>query len=98
MSNNMFDMIKQATQLKAQMAKIEKELTDMRFQGEITKGLIRIIAISNGKQEIIGLSLPEEAKTIPVTEMSKLILQAITRAQQSAKDEAARIARNLQLG
>ncbi len=94
----MFDMIKQATQLKAQMAKIEKELSGMRFEGEAARGPVKVIAISNGKQEIIGLSIPEEAKTMPVTDMSKLVLQAISKAQQGAKDEAARMARNLQLG
>jgi len=97
MSNNMFDMVKQATAMKAQLAKIEKELSNMRFESEASKGNAKVIAIVSGKQEVIGLSISEEAKALPSADLARLILQAITKGQSDSKNEAAKLARNLQL-
>jgi len=100
MGNNMFDMIKQASQMKAQVMKIEKELAAMKIEGESSKGEVKITALVNGKLDVIGLSITEseETKKLDIKDLTKLVLGAITKAQSEAKNEAAKIARNLQLG
>ncbi len=92
------DMIKQAMAMRSQMKVIDKKLQNMRIEEEIGKGDQTVKVIANGRMEIIGLSISDEAMDMPNDKLAKLILQTVTKAQSEAKNSAAKIARDLQLG
>ncbi|MEZ4813361.1 MAG: YbaB/EbfC family nucleoid-associated protein [Caldisericia bacterium] len=92
------DMIKQAMAMRSQMKVIDKKLQNMRIEEEIGHGDQTVKVIANGRMEIIGLSISDEAMNMPNDKLAKLILQTVTKAQSEAKNSAAKIARDLQLG
>lgn len=94
--NNMFDMIKQAQQMKAQMAQIEKKLNAIRAEGEGIKGQAKVKAVVNGKQEIVIVNISDEAMELKAADLSKLVTLAVERAQNEARKESQAIAKQLQ--
>lgn len=94
--NNMFDMIKQAQQMKAQMAQIEKKLNAIRAEGEGVKGQAKVKAVVNGKQEIVVVNISDEAMELKAADLSKLVTLAVERAQNEARKESQAIAKQLQ--
>lgn len=94
--NNMFDMIKQAQQMKVQMAQIEKKLNAIRAEGEGTKGQAKVKAVVNGKQEIVLVNISDEAMELKAADLSKLVTLAVERAQNEARKESQAIAKQLQ--
>ncbi len=94
--NNMFDMIKQAQQMKAQMAQIEKKLNAIRAEGEGIKGQAKVKAVVNGKQEIVLVNISDEAMELKAADLSKLVTLAVERAQNEARKESQAIAKQLQ--
>ena len=84
------DMLKDANKLRAQQQKLERELSAMRFEKEMRKGEAVVTVVANGKMEIIGMKVSDEAMKIKPDDLSKLILQAISGAQADARNEAAR--------
>jgi DNA-binding protein YbaB len=94
--NNMFDMIKQAQQMKSQMAQIEKKLNAIRAEGEGIKGQAKVKAVVNGKQEIVLVNISDEAMQLKAADLSKLVTLAVERAQNEARKESQAIAKQLQ--
>lgn len=92
----MFDMIKQAQQMKAQMAQIEKKLNAIRAEGEGIKGQAKVKAVVNGKQEIVLVNISDEAMELKAADLSKLVTLAVERAQNEARKESQAIAKQLQ--
>lgn len=84
------DMLKDANKLRAQQQKLEKELSAMKFEKEMRKGDATVTVVANGKMEVIGMKLNDEATRLKPDDLSKLILQAISSAQADSRNEAAR--------
>jgi DNA-binding protein YbaB len=84
------DMLKDANKLRAQQQKLERELSAMKFEREAKKGDALVTVMTNGKMEVIGMKLSDEAMQLKPDDLSKLILQGISGAQADARNEASR--------
>ncbi|HOO96218.1 MAG TPA: YbaB/EbfC family nucleoid-associated protein [Caldisericia bacterium] len=91
------DMMKQAMAMRKQMMVVDRELSAMRIEEELGKGTETVTVIVNGKMEIQGLAISDDAMKLPKDKLSKLILQTVTKAQSSAKNEATKKARSMQM-
>jgi len=80
-------MVKQAQQMQAKMAKMEEELAKEEF--EVAAGGGAVTVRMNGKQEIIKLTISEDAMKDGDREMlQELIMAAVNQAHQKASDLA----------
>ncbi|HXS10939.1 MAG TPA: YbaB/EbfC family nucleoid-associated protein [Candidatus Krumholzibacteria bacterium] len=84
---NIMKMVKQAQQMQAKMAKMEEELAKEEF--EVAAGGGAVTVRMNGKQEIIKLTISEDAMKDGDREMlQELIMAAVNQAHQKASDLA----------
>jgi DNA-binding YbaB/EbfC family protein len=84
---NIMKMVKQAQQMQAKMAKMEAELAKEEF--EVAAGGGAVTVRMNGKQEIIKLTISEDAMKDGDREMlQELIMAAVNQAHQKASDLA----------
>jgi len=84
---NIMKMVKQAQQMQAKMAKMEEELAKEEF--EVAAGGGAVTVRMNGKQEIIKLTISEDAMEDGDREMlQELIMAAVNQAHQKASDLA----------
>jgi len=79
--------VKQAQQMQAKMAKMEEELAKEEF--EVAAGGGAVTVRMNGKQEVIKLTISEDAMKDGDREMlQELIMAAVNQAHQKASDLA----------
>lgn len=84
---NIMKMVKQAQQMQAKMAKMEEELAKEEF--EVAAGGGAVTVRMNGKQEIVKLTISEDAMKDGDREMlQELIMAAVNQAHQKASDLA----------
>lgn len=84
---NIMKMVKQAQQMQAKMAKMEEDLAKEEF--EVAAGGGAVTVRMNGKQEIIKLTISEDAMKDGDREMlQELIMAAVNQAHQKASDLA----------
>jgi len=84
---NMMKMMKQAQEMQAKMAKLEDDLAKEEF--EVSSGGGAVTVRMNGKQEIIKLTISEDAMKDGDREMlQELIMAAVNQAHQKASDLA----------
>ena len=84
---NIMKMVKQAQQMQAKMAKLEEDLAKEEF--EVSAGGGAVTVRMNGKQEIIKLTISEDAMKDGDREMlQELIMAAVNQAHQKASDLA----------
>jgi len=84
---NMMKMVKQAQQMQARMAKMEEELAREEF--EVTAGGGAVTVRMNGRQEVIKITIREDAIKDGDREMLQdLIMAAVNEAHQKASDTA----------
>jgi len=84
---NMMKMVKQAQQMQARMAKMEEDLAREEF--EVAAGGGAVIVRMNGRQEIVRLTISEDAMKDGDREMLQdLIMAAVNQAHQKASDVA----------
>ena len=84
---NIMKMVKQAQQMQAKMAKMEEELAKEEF--EVAAGGGAVTVRMNGKQEIVKLTISEDAMKDGDREMlQELIMAAVNQAHQQASDLA----------
>jgi len=84
---NIMKMVKQAQQMQAKMAKMEEELAKEEF--EVAAGGGAVTVRMNGKQEVIKLTISEDAMKDGDREMlQELIMAAVNQAHQKASDLA----------
>jgi len=84
---NLGNLMKQAQQMQAKMAKMEEELAKEEF--EVAAGGGAVTVRMNGKQEIIKLTISEDAMKDGDREMlQELIMAAVNQAHQKASDLA----------
>ena len=84
---NIMKMVKQAQQMQAKMAKMEEELAKEEF--EVAAGGGAVTVRMNGKQEIVKLTISEDAMKDGDREMlQELIMAAVNQAHEKASDLA----------
>ena len=84
MAKGMGGMMKQAQQLQAKMAKVQKELAGKTVEGDAGGGMV--VATANGHQEITGIKIsPEVVDPEDVEMLEDLVLAAIQQAREKAQ-------------
>jgi DNA-binding YbaB/EbfC family protein len=84
---NIMKMVKQAQQMQAKMAKLEEELAKEEF--EVAAGGGAVIVRMNGRQEVVKLTISDDAIKAGDREMlEEMIMAAVNQAHQKASDVA----------
>jgi DNA-binding YbaB/EbfC family protein len=84
---NIMKMVKQAQQMQAKMAKMEEDLAKEEF--EVSAGGGAVVVRMNGRQEVIKLTISEEAMKDGDREMlQEMIMAAVNEAHQKASEVA----------
>jgi DNA-binding YbaB/EbfC family protein len=84
---NIMKMVKQAQQMQAKMAKMEEDLAKEEF--EVAAGGGAVTVRMNGRQEVIKLTISEEAMKDGDREMlQEMITAAVNQAHQKASEVA----------
>ena len=84
---NIMKMVKQAQQMQAKMAKLEEELAKEEF--EVTSGGGAVTVRMNGRQEVVKLTISEDAIKAGDKEMlEEMILAAVNQAHEKASEVA----------
>ena len=84
---NIMKMVKQAQQMQAKMAKMEEDLAKEEF--EVAAGGGAVTVRMNGRQEVIKLTISDEAMKEGDREMlQEMIMAAVNQAHQKASEVA----------
>ena len=84
---NMGNLLKQAQQFQAKMAKLQEELADRTVEASSGGGMVTVVA--NGRQQIVSIHIDPEVITPDEQEMLQdLILAAVNDGLSKAKDLA----------
>jgi nucleoid-associated protein EbfC len=84
---NIMKMVKQAQQMQAKMAKMEEDLAKEEF--EVAAGGGAVVVRMNGRQEIVKLTISEDAIKEGDREMlQEMIMAAVNEAHQKASEVA----------
>ena len=85
MMKNMGNMMKQAQQLQAKMAKLQEELSEKTVETASGGGMIKVIA--NGKQQIVSIQIEKEVVDPEDVDMLQdLILAAVNDALAKSQE------------
>ena len=83
-----FNMLKQAQELKSKLDKAQKELGKMIIEADAGKGAVKVTV--NGQQKILSIKIsPEVIDPKKPENLEKLILKAITEANEKSQKAAA---------
>ncbi|MBW1645982.1 MAG: YbaB/EbfC family nucleoid-associated protein [Deltaproteobacteria bacterium] len=83
MAKGMGNLIKQAQQMQAKMAKIQEEVGARTVEASAGGGMVTVVA--NGKQEIISINIePEVVDPDDVEMLQDLVVAAVNKALQEA--------------
>jgi DNA-binding YbaB/EbfC family protein len=84
---NIMKMVKQAQQMQAKMAKMEEDLAKEEF--EIAAGGGAVTVRMNGRQEVVKLTISDEAMKDGDREMlQEMIMAAVNQAHEKASEMA----------
>jgi DNA-binding YbaB/EbfC family protein len=84
---NIMKMVKQAQQMQAKMAKLEEELANEEF--EVTSGGGAVTVRMNGRQQVVKLTISEDAMKAGDREMlEEMIMAAVNQAHEKASEVA----------
>ncbi len=97
---NMGNLMKQAQQFQAKMAKLQEELGEKTVEASAGGGMVSVVA--NGRQEIISINIETEVIDPEDAEMLQdLILAAVndalTRAKNMMNEEMGKLTQGLNL-
>ena len=82
---NMGKLMKQAQQLQAKMAKMQEELSEKTVEASAGGGMV--VAVANGKQELVSIQIEQEVIDPDDAEMLQdLVMAAVNDALNRAKD------------
>jgi len=85
MMKNMGNMMKQAQQLQAKMAKLQEELSEKTVETASGGGMIKVVA--NGKQQLVSIQIEKEVVDPEDVEMLQdLILAAVNDALAKSQE------------
>ena len=84
MSKGIGNLMKQAQQMQARMAKMQEEVGKRTVEASAGGGMVKVLA--NGKQEILSLTLePEVVDPDDIEMLQDLILAAVNEAMRKAQ-------------
>lgn len=97
---NMGNLARMAQQMQADMARIEKELTDLQVEGSAGGGVVR--AVVTGKQEMVSVTIdPGVVDPADVEMLQDLIVAAVGdalgNARRTAEEKMSRVTGGLRL-
>ena len=82
---NMGKLMKQAQQLQSKMAKMQEELSEKTVEASAGGGMV--VAVANGKQELVSIQIEQEVIDPDDVEMLQdLVMAAVNDALNRAKD------------
>lgn len=82
-------MLNQARQLKSQLDKVQKELSQTNIEAESGKGTVKVTV--NGQQKILSIKIsPEVIDPSKPEQLEDLILKAISEATEKSQKLAAK--------
>jgi DNA-binding YbaB/EbfC family protein len=81
------NMIKQAQQMQARMAKIQEELAETRTEATAGGGVVKVIVLGGSRVENIEIS-PEVVDPEDIEMLQDLIMAAVNEAMDSAQADA----------
>ena len=81
----MGNMLKQAQQLQSKMMKMQEELGDKTVEASVGGGMV--IAVVNGKQQLLSLKIqPEAVNPDDVEMLEDMVLAAINKAMDDSQE------------
>lgn len=97
---NMGNILKQAQQFQARMAKLQEELGEKIVEASAGGGMVTVVV--NGRQELVSITIDPEVVDPQDTEMLQdLILAAVneglTRAKEMVNEEMGKLTKSLNL-
>jgi len=97
---NMGNILKQAQQFQARMARLQEELADKTVEASAGGGMVTVVV--NGRQELVSVKIDPEVVDPQDTEMLQdLILAAVNeglaRAKEMVNEEMGKLTKSLNL-
>ena len=83
------NMLRQAQQMQAQMAKIQEELAEARTEATAGGGVVKVTVIGGSRIEAIEIA-PEVVDPEDIEMLQDLVMVAINEAMDTAQAEAAK--------
>ena len=83
------NMLRQAQQMQAQMAKIQEELAEARTEATVGGGVVKVTVVGGSKVESIEIS-PEVVDPEDIEMLQDLVMAAINEAMDTAQAEASK--------
>lgn len=82
---NMNNLLKQAQQMQAKLAGLQKELNEREFEATSGGGMVKVVV--NGKQELISLNISKECVDPNDVEMlEELVKTAVSQALKTSQE------------
>lgn len=89
MAKGFQDIVKQAQQMQAGVARLQQELADRRVEASVGGGAVTVVA--DGAQTIVAVRIsPAAAQSGDAEMLSELVLTGVNQALQQSRDLAAR--------
>lgn len=97
---NMNQMMKQAQQMQAKLATLQKELETREFEGTSGGGMVKVLV--NGKQELLDITIDKECVDPNDVEMLQDLVktalnQALTTSQESVNKAMSKVTGGLSI-
>jgi len=97
---NMGNLMKQAQQFQAKMAKLQEELGDRTVEATAGGGMVSVVA--NGRQEVVSVKIDPEVIDPAEADMLEDLIQAavndaLTRAKNMVNEEMGKLTRGLNI-
>jgi len=82
---NMSQMLKQAQDMQKKIQNVQEELEDLHIEAESGGGMVKVKV--NGKQELLELSISDEALEEDKELLEDLVISAVNQALTKSQDE-----------
>ena len=83
---NMSKMLKQAQQMQRQIEEVQNELSDLVVEADSGGGMVTVKV--NGKQEVLNITIDEEAMSEGKEMLEDLIISAVNKALSKSQAES----------
>ena len=90
---DMFDLVKQANQMRGEMRKVQKQLASLEVQGEAGGGMVRIVMTCNHRVRRLEIedSLAGERKSMLEDLIKAAFNDALKKVERTVKDRMSNV-------
>lgn len=90
---DMFDLVKQANQMRGEMRKVQKQLASLEVQGEAGGGMVRIVMTCNHRVRRLEIedSLASERKSMLEDLIKAAFNDALKKVERTVKDQMSNV-------